>query len=476
MGPHRNAHLDPTRENPAREPRNRWLVVVAASLVVFMATLDASIVTVALPVLQQDFGVDTSAGQWVILAYLIPLIAITLSAGRWVDRVGTRAALAVTVIGFGVMSLLAGAAPTWATLLAARGAQGAFAGISFTLLPVVITGAVQPSVRGRAMAFATTVGPLGSVFGPVAGGVLTGAAGWRWIFWANVPIAVGIALIAYWRMPADGPLRGPAPGTLREVVLIGTATASGLVALTLAPLHGAAWLLPALVAPPLAWFWWRGVLSRPVREANRPRTVRVTQLALLTSSVATAGLMFLLPYFIQAELHHTPRMTGLLVLAFPAATAVLGPVAGVLSDRHGPRGVILAGAGTMLAGAALVLPLDATWSPADLVWRLAVAGAGMGLFYGPNMALTFTAAPPHLLGAVGASSSVIRQLGFAAGPAAVTAAWVGSGGESSQMVYGAAVAVLASAVVLAAAVSLSRAVSPDPKHNDQKQTQENSHV
>src|SRR4051794_1669723 len=109
--------------------RARWWPVIGSGLVVFMATLDTSIVAVALPALERDFGVRTAAAEWIVLGYLLPLIALTLPAGRWLDRAGPRSALLLAVTGFTLSSLAAGLAPALGWLVGARVAQGGFAAI-----------------------------------------------------------------------------------------------------------------------------------------------------------------------------------------------------------------------------------------------------------------------------------------------------------------------------------------------------------
>lgn len=449
----------------AAPPRtNRWSVVIAVGLVVFMATLDASVVTIALPVMQADLDVGAELAQWVILAYLLPLIAITMPAGRWVDRVGQRAALVSAVVGFGLASMLVGSARVFALLLLARAVQGVFAGVLFAMLTPVVTAAVRPEARGRAMGLATTLGPLGSVSGPVVGGLVTDWWGWPWIFWLNVPLAALIVAVLAVRMPASGPLRPPAPGTGREIALIGTATAALLLALTLSGRQHPAWLLLVLVAlPPLA-VWLRGREGRAVVLAHRDRRLRATQVALIASSVATGALTFLLPYFLQDDLSLSPGQAGLVVLAFPAATAIAGPAAGALADRLGPLPVGLVGAIVLSVGLLTVLPLDAGWQPVDLVWRLALAGAGMGIFYGPNLTLAMAAAPEQSMGVVGAAISLVRQVGFALGPALASLAWAAGHFAPAGMRAGLGLAALAAVGIVLALVSASGRSTTTPTH------------
>jgi MFS family permease len=160
-----------TESLPARE-RNQWWLVGATALAVFMASVDMSIVNIALPAIERDFTIPTSTTEWVVLAYLLPLAGLALPSGRWLDSVGQRQAFAFSLTGFAVASVAAGLAPSLAVLIGARLGQGAFGALLFALVPALATTAVQPQVRGRAMGLITTLGPLGLISGPAVGGPL----------------------------------------------------------------------------------------------------------------------------------------------------------------------------------------------------------------------------------------------------------------------------------------------------------------
>lgn len=453
---------------PGTATGNRWSVVIAVGLIVFMATLDTSVVTVALPRMQADLGVGTELGQWMLLGYLLPLIALTLPAGRWVDRVGPRAAQVGSVAGFAVASLAVGLSRVPAVLLLARAVQGAFAGVLFALLTVVVSAAVRPEFRGRAMAVATTVGPLGSVSGPVIGGLITDGPGWPWIFWLNVPIAAVILLVVLIRMPAGGRLLPPGRGTGADIGLLGSATAIGLAALTLSTRQPGWFAAVALAIVPVL-IWCRTVSGRQVLAAIVGVRLRAALAALCGSSLATAGLMFLLPYFLQRDLGLSPSATGIALLAFPVGTVLSGPIGGVLADRIGAGRLAVAGAVVLLAGLLILLPIDAAWRPVDLAWRLLVAGIGMGIFYGPNLAVVMAEAPVGSLGVVGAVTSLVRQLGFAVGPASVTVAWAAGGSGPVGIRAGLGVIALAGvAVVLVLLPVLGNHPADAPAHRPMK--------
>ncbi|GAA4105092.1 MFS transporter [Actinomadura miaoliensis] len=428
--------------------RDRWPLVAAMGLVVFMATLDTSVVAVALPAMERDFGVRTAATEWVVLGYLLPLVAVTLPAGRWLDRVGARPALVALVGGFTLASLAAGAAPGLAWLVAARVVQGAFAGTLFALIPMVATRAVRPGQVARATSLVMTLGPLGAVSGPALGGLIVQAWGWPWIFYVNSPLGVLVIAVALAQMAPDGPLRPPTRDLLAECAVLTLAMAAILLGFSLAAGHGPGWLALSLAAAPPLLLWRRMDASRPARALVRTPGVNGPLLLVLLNAVVVALVEFLAPFYLQRELGLSAAAAGTAILAFPAGMVLAGPLGGFLADRWNASRT--AGLGVLVGGvgAALMIPLDSAWSPADLSWRLAVAGAGTGLFAGPNFAMLMLNAPDEARGTVGAAQSLARQLGFSLGPALATIAWALSGYALSGMRAGMALATAVSVSAL----------------------------
>jgi EmrB/QacA subfamily drug resistance transporter len=438
---------------------NRWWLVAAAGLVVFMAALDSTAVNVALPAIERDLGTRTSVTQWVVLGYLLPLIALALPAGRWLDRVGKRAALVFSVAGFAASSMAAGLALDIGWLIAARIVQGAFGAILFALAAVLATIAVRPHARGRAMGVVTTVGPLGGILGPALGGFLVESVGWEWIFYLNVPVSIVVIATGLAQIPAGGGLRLPARTWASEAALLGGAVVIVILALSLTASRGIAWITLPVLAVPLLLAWRRMETSRPVRELMRRPGMAGPHLALLAIAAAAGFVMFLTPFYLQRVLHVSASNAGLTMLPFPMAMALLGLIGGALADRWGARRIAVTGAIGLTGALLLIAPLGERWAPGDLAWRLALLGVAMGLFNAPNMALALSRAPRDLLGTTGASTSLARQLGFALGPALATTIWALSGYAVNGMRAGIG---LAAAVSALGAVALIRERDSSP--------------
>ncbi|TDE37682.1 MFS transporter [Actinomadura sp. 6K520] len=423
--------------------RNRWWLVAATGLAVFTAQLDVTIVNVALPTIEHDFGIGTSLTEWVVLGYVLPLIALSLPSGRWLDRVGRREALTLAVTGFTAAGVAAGLAPGIGWLLAARVAQGAFGAALFALVPVLTTIAVRPEARGRAMAVVMTLGPLGAVAGPALGGLVIESLGWPWIFYLNVPVGLLVIAIAWPQLPPGPRLRLPDRAWAAETGLLGTAAVMVMLSLSLAAADGPGWFPLILAAVPFVLAWWRLPAGRPVRELLAVPGMGAPHLALLMEMAAVMTIQFLIPFHLMRG-GASPSEIGLTMLALPAGVMAAGLCGGLLSDRLGQGG--LAGAGRTTVGGMCVLILGlASFEtfgyepvPSRLALPLVLVGVGAGLFAGPNQTMAMFLSPRHLLATTGATTSLARQLGVAFGPALATVTWSLSGYRSVRPVIGVA--------------------------------------
>lgn len=410
---------------------NQWWLVIAAALAVFMASVDMSIVNVALPEIEHDFGIATSMTEWIVLAYLLPLAGLALPSGRWLDRVGQRPALLLSLSGFALASVAAGLAPSLTWLVGARLAQGTFGALLFALVPALATTAVQAQARGRAMGLITTLGPLGLISGPALGGLIVDGPGWPWIFFVNVPASVLVMTIGLRTLPPGAPLRAPDRTWFAEALLLSAAVAALLLALSLTASGRPAWVVLALFAVLALFLWLRMPVSSRLRSLFRTPGEVGPHVALASAATAIGTVFFIVPFFMQRELSESVATAGITILLFPTGMVLMGPVGGLLADWWGPRRTAILGAALFTVSLALLVPMDSSWSPTDLAWRLFLAGCGNGLFNAPNMAMAMTYAPRPLVATTGASTSLARQLGFALGPALATLMWSASAYQSA---------------------------------------------
>lgn len=445
--------------------RGGWLTVVAMALATFMAMLDTTVVALALPVITAEFGTSPAVSEWVILAYLVPLVGLSLPAGRWVDAIGRRTAILFATCGFAAASILVGLASTALLLIAARALQGGFAAVLFATTPAVATAAVPASQRGRAMSLITTVGPIGAVAGYAVGGLVLEHLGWSFIFFLNVPVAALVLTCVLARLPGDSGLRLPSRSHVSEAALLGSAVVLLLAGLSLSAGHGGPWTAVAAVAVIPVAIWWRSDAGRGFRSLFGTPGLAAPHVSLLAETSAFGIAMYVLPFSLQQVQGMPSATSGLVLLALPAATIVASPIGGLMSDRFGARPVAVGGALALSLALAVTSPISSSWSAADMIWRLALIGAAAGLFAGANQTMSMTAAPPHLLASVGASTSLARQLGFAVGPALATAVWAAADYRGAG-ITNALVLATAASLIAAAAGRAGSGIRPDRFHNN----------
>ncbi len=410
---------------PAQPVRNRWVALVVLCVGMLMIILDTTIVNVALPSIQDDLGFSQSSLAWVVNAYLIAFGGLLLLAGRLGDLLGRRRMFLSGLTVFTLASLLCGAAQSQEILIGARFLQGVGGAMtSAVILGMVVTMFPEPAEQAKAIGIFSFVAAAGASIGLLAGGALTEAINWHWIFFVNLPIGVGTALLAR-RLLADDPGIGLHRGAdLPGAVLVtgslmlavytivqaaeqgwGSARTLGLAALSVA-LLGAFVLREARAANPLVPL--RIFRSRTVSAANGVQVLMVAGMF---------GMFFLGALYLQRVLGYDAIEVGLAFLPVALSIGILSAtVAPWLIVRHGGRAALLPGLALMAAGLAYFqrLPLDATYA-VDLFPSMLLLGLGAGLSFPALMTLAMSAATPEDSGLASGLVNTTQQVGGALG-------------------------------------------------------------
>src|SRR6202042_2648223 len=312
----------------------KWWTLIAVSVATFMLLLDITVVNTALPSIQKDLSASFTDLQWVIAAYPLSLAAIVLTAGSVADRIGRRAVFAAGLGLFAAASLAAGLAPDATFLNTARAVQG-IGGAAMFAVSLALVAQEFAAGRERATAMGIYGATIGAAVagGPLVGGAITDAFGWRWVFFLNVPI--GIAAIAV----TFAKLRESRDPSATRVDWLGLATFStALLALVLGLLRGNddGWGSPTILAlfgvaaAMMAAF---AVVERRVPEPmlplelfRRPAFTGV-QLAAFAVSVSLFSLFLYLTLYLQNYLGYSPLQAGLRYLPITLVPFLVAPVA-----------------------------------------------------------------------------------------------------------------------------------------------------
>jgi EmrB/QacA subfamily drug resistance transporter len=404
--------------------RRRLGVLLICSSSLFIVYLDSTILNVALPTLQRDLHASLSGLQWVADAYLLVVSSLLLLTGSAADRLGRKRVFLVGLAGFGLGSLLCSLAPDTGSLIGLRMLQG----IGGSMLTPVSLSIVRntfhdPTERAHAIGIWSGIFGVATAAGPVVGGVLVSAVGWRSIFWLNVPICAAMIAATVRYVPesrAPRPRRVDVPGQLLMIAALGSLTyaviqgpVAGWTAVpVLAPFAAAALAAAAFVivesrsAEPLIEL--RFFRSRPFTGACVTATA---------SFIVLGGFLFVFAVYLQEARGESPLTAGLSLLPATLVMAAAAPVAGQLLARRGARLPLVASGLCIAAGLSLLLGLG----PGTSYWRLAVAlavlGAGLGLVNPPITNAGVSGMPPAQAGVASAVISVTRQVGSLLGVA-----------------------------------------------------------
>jgi EmrB/QacA subfamily drug resistance transporter len=400
--------------------RRQRLTLVAAILGSGVATLDGTIVNVALPAIERDLGGGLPAQQWVSNAYLLALGSLILIGGSLGDIYGERRIFALGVGAFGVLSVGCALAPTIGVLIAARALQGAAGALLAPSSLAVIVSAFAPAERGRAIGAWTAWGGIAGVVGPLAGGAIVDQISWRWIFALNVPlVAVTLALV-FAAVPE-------APRTERRRV---DYTGAALCALGLAGIVFAlieqprfGWSSAAIVVPLIAgvvtfasFLVFERRASHPMLELDlfRRRNFAVGNVETLTMYAGLAILFFFLVIFLQQVAGYSALQSGLATLPSTIVMFLLSRRFGALADRYGPR--LFMGVGPLVAAAGIFLLVrvgrDTSYA-ADVLPALLVFSFGLTMTVAPLTAAVLADADETDAGiASGINNAVARVAGL----------------------------------------------------------------
>ena len=405
----------------------RWRVFPALGLGVLMATLDISVVNIALPTLSRAFQVPLTTVEWVVLAYVLAITGLLLTLGRWADAAGRRRVYGWGLALFTVASALCAAAPTAPLLITARAVQGLGAAMMTANSTALLTANFPPEERGRALgAFGAMVG-VGLALGPPLGGLVIGHLSWRWIFLINIPIGLLARWLLHARVPADPPRRASPDLNLGGAALWCAGLVSLMLALSLGPAHGwgdvHVWPAFAAAAVLLAAFAVTEVRAAqpllPVGLLLGPLGIAAT--LTLIGNALSISIGFQLPLYLEEVLHFDAGKSGQWLAVMPLTALFVTPIAGRWSDRLGARPLSVTGLLLTAAGFAVLSQVGVAPHPGHIMGGMALIGAGLGLFTAPNSSAVMGAVPADQLGLASGLQATMRNLGIAGGAAAMAA-------------------------------------------------------
>ncbi len=415
----------PSPSSPELTDRDRWVSLVVLCVGMLMIILDATVVNVALPSIQDDLDFSQSSLAWVVNAYLIAFGGLLLLAGRLGDLVGRRRMFLLGLTVFTAASLLCGVAQSQEMLIGARFIQGIGGAMtSAVILGMIVTMFPKPAEQARAIGVYSFVASAGASIGLLAGGVLTQLINWHWIFFVNIPIGIATAIVARRLLRRDAGIGLDQGADVPGAVLIVSSLMLGVYTIVEAAEQG--WgssrtlALGAVSLALLAGFVLRESRARHPLMPLRIFRSRIVATANVVQALMVAGMFgvfFLGALYMQRVLGFDAIEVGLAFLPVSLGIGVLSlGFSARLITRFGARATLLPGLAFIAIGLLVfrAAPLNADYAT-DLLPALLLLGVGAGLSFPSLMTLAMSAATPGDAGLASGLVNTTQQMGGALG-------------------------------------------------------------
>jgi EmrB/QacA subfamily drug resistance transporter len=405
---------------------SRWIALYVLCAGVLMIVLDVTVVNVALPSIQTDLGFSTQSLAWVVNAYLIAFGGLLLLAGRFGDLIGRRSVLLTGLGIFTAASMLCGLAQSQEMLVGARFLQGAGGAMtSAVILGMIVTMFPEPHEQVKAIGVYAFVASAGGAVGLLAGGVITQAINWHWIFFINVPVGIATAMAIVRLLERDEGIGLSEGADVPGAVLITSALMLGVYTIV-KPAAENGWgasrtlLLGALSLLLLAVFVLReSTAAKPLMALRifRSRNVTGANLIQVFSVAGMFGMFFLGALYMQRILHYDALEIG---LAFLPVTLIMGTLsvryAQPLAMRFGARNLMFPGLGLIAVGLLWFMraPVNGNYIT-DIFPTMVVFGLGAGICFPALMGLAMSGATPSDAGLASGLVNTTAQVGGALG-------------------------------------------------------------
>jgi EmrB/QacA subfamily drug resistance transporter len=386
-------------------------VAVGAS---FLTPFIGSSVSVALPTIDKEFGLDAITLGWVVTAYLLAAAIFLVPFGRLADIKGRKRVFTYGIIIDAAASICAALAPSGTLLIASRVLQGLGGAMIFGTGVAIVTSIFPLSERGKALGINAAAVYIGLSLGPPASGLLTQYLGWRSIFALDALIGLIIIVAVFWKLKGEW---AGAKGEKFDAIgslIYGVTLLAIMYGFTLLPDPWGMGLVGAGAIGLVAFVLWENRVESPVLHMDlfkRSTVFSMSNVAALINYSATYAIGFLLSLYLQYIKGFTPEITGLILILQPVMMAALSPVAGRLSDRIEPGLIASVGMALTTVGLVMLTFLDQNTQLPLIMSGLVVVGIGFGLFSSPNTNAIMSSVGKSFYGVASGTLATMRLVG-----------------------------------------------------------------
>ena len=378
------------------DARKRRLILLTIAAGTFVSVLDQTGVSLALPLMANEFDATIPLVQWVALGYMLATGALLLPAGRLSDLIGRKV---VYVVGFTVFvlgALAAASSPNLIAIIVFRIIQGAGSAMIQANGMAILTTTFPAEQRARVIGMFMTMVGMGAIMGPIVAGLVVDTFGWRSVFLASVPLGSLSLVAASIVLIRDAPSIKSVRQLVTQFDWAGAFISVAGLAIFLLVMTNAyrmGWLSPIVITALaasvfllVAFVYWERRASQPMLELElfRRRIFAMGTSASFFGFLAGTAVFSMMPFYLQDVLDLSPRAAGLFIAPAALGFAVSGPISGRLADSLGPRRIEFAGLGMLAVSLFFLGMLTVDTSPAVVALAMALQGLGMGVFYTPN--------------------------------------------------------------------------------------------
>lgn len=406
--------------------KKRWKILLTVVSATFMATLDGSIVNVALPNMSDKLNVSMASIEWVVTSFLITISAAILIFGRLGDIKGKTKVFKFGVVVFTLGSLLCGLTDSLPMLVSARVIQAIGAAAAMGTNQGIVTQVFPANERGRALGVLGTFVALGAMAGPPLGGIIVSAFGWEYIFLVNVPIGIFAFVSSIKIFPRSTTATGEKFDSLGAVLFaVSTILSFGALVEGQSIGYDNPYMIGAFVLSIITFV----LFIRTETKTEQPLLyLKIFSNSLFTISILCGFISFIvisasniiLPFYFQDVLKLTPAAAGFFMMVSPIVLSVVAPCSGYLSDKIGSEILTLIGLALTGLGLFLISSLNETSGVFLIIVFIAIMSAGNGMFQSPNNSLVMSTVTRDKLGIAGSINALIRNLGMVIGTSLAT--------------------------------------------------------
>jgi len=416
--------------NPANHSKrvsHQWLILLLISLASFMGALDTTIVNISLPSISKYFQSDVATVSWVAIAYLLILSSTLITFGRVADIRGYKKIYVAGFAIFTIGSLSCGLSSTIYLLIGFRVLQGIGAAMLQAIGGAMVVRYLPEKVRGTAFGILTTSAAVGLAAGTPLGGFLSQFYSWHWIFFVNIPVGIVAIILAVAILPRDSVELVQGRFDLPGASLLLVALVSLIFFLNMGTNIGwLSWAILGSVAVSAAA--WAGFIlnerraKSPLinldffRDRNFAMAVIVAMLVLLMGQ----GSWYAFPFYLELEKGFATNIAGLILLVPTVLMMVCGPIAGLLSDRIGPRRICALGSAALIAAFMIFTVMGTRTTLPYIIVALAIEGVGIGLVMPANFNLIMRMSSRGDEGVISSLVNTVRNVGAVMGIAVFT--------------------------------------------------------